>query len=182
MSAVHFFCSDIRSRDDRCVAVSSQFTAGFSDMPDKIARLIILLNYVMLIGCSQTGLPGTIPIRGQVLYKGQPLREGDVLYNPVDKAGRRARGAIQPDGSFRLTTLEKHDGALPGEYRITVVAYAPHPGEPGRTEATEGKSRVPQVIKRGFLIPERYVDPETSGLTDVVDKKHSGYKELVLED
>jgi hypothetical protein len=89
---------------------------------------------------------------------------------------------IQPDGSFRLTTLESGDGALPGEYRVTVIAYAPHPGEPGRTAPAESAVRVPRTIKRGFLIPERYVDPETSGLVDVVDKKHSGYKELILED
>ena len=105
-----------------------------------------------------------------------------MLYNPIDASGRRARGVIQSDGTFRLTTIETGDGALTGEYRITVVAYAPHPGEPGRTEPAETVTRVPATIKRGFLIPERYTNPETSGLRDTVNKQHSGYKELILED
>jgi hypothetical protein len=142
----------------------------------------VLLTLWGTYGCQRGGLPGTIPVRGKVIYAGRPLTEGEVLYNPVDDSGRRARGVIQSDGTFRLTTLQNGDGALPGEYRITVVAYAPHPGEPGRTEAAETPGRVVPTIKRGFLIPERYTDPETSGLRDVVDKQHSGYKELILED
>ena len=138
--------------------------------------------FTFVWGCSQSGLPGTVPIRGAVTYQGKPLKFGEVLYNPVDKSGRRARGVIQPDGSFRLTTLEKNDGALPGEYRITILALAPHPGEPGRTEESEGRAAFAQRIERGYVIPERYIDPEESGLSDVVDDQHSGYKELILED
>ncbi len=147
-----------------------------------VVRYAVFLTLAVTFGCHRGGLPGTIPVRGKVIYGGKPLAEGEVLYNPVDASGRRARGVIQSDGTFRLTTIENGDGALPGEYRIAVVAYAPHPGEPGRTEPTDTDARIARSIKRGFLIPERYIDPETSGLSDVVDKQHSGYKELILED
>lgn len=139
------------------------------------------LACVLVSGCQKSGLPGTIPIRGKVVFDGEPLAKGEVLYNPVDQAGRRARGIIQPDGTFKLTTLEKDDGALPGEYRITILAYAPHPGEPGRTVESESRTEIRERIKRGYVIPERYIDPELSGLTDTVDESHSGFKELVLE-
>jgi len=140
-----------------------------------------LLTCVLSSGCRKGGLPGTIPVRGKVIYDGRPLGEGEVLYNPVEKTGRRARGVIQSDGTIKLTTLEKDDGALPGEYRITILAYAPHPGEPGRTVESESRDQIKQRIKRGYIIPERYIDPELSGLADTVDKNHSGFKELVLE-
>ena len=143
---------------------------------------VLTLSMFCLVGCKKSGLPGTIPIEGKVLYKGSPLGFGEVLYNPVEKTGRRARGIIQADGTFQLTTLEKNDGVLPGEYRISILALAPHPGEPTRTEASESREQIVQRIKRGYVIPERYVDPETSGLTDTVDDQHSGYKEIVLED
>ena len=132
-------------------------------------------------GCDNNPL-GAIPIRGTVTYHGDPLKEGEVLYNPVESTGRRARGKIQPDGTFRLTTLEKDDGAVPGEYKISVIAYAPHPGEPTRTVESEQRDQIRERIKRGYVIPEKYVDPETSGLTDTVNKEHSGFKEILLED
>ena len=64
---------------------------------------------------------------------------------------------------------------------MTQLAYAPHPGEPGRTVESESRDQIRQRIKRGYVIPERYIDPELSGLTDTVDDNHSGFKELVLE-
>ena len=145
--------------------------------------LLLLIGTLSLgcLGCGKSGL-GTIPIRGKVTYQGEPLTFGEVLYNPVDETQRRARGIIQSDGTFQLTTLEKDDGALPGEYKISILALAPHPGEPGRTPESETRGEIVQRIKRGYVIPERYVDPETSGLTDTVDKNHSGFKEIVLED
>lgn len=136
----------------------------------------------MLTGCDQGNPLGAIPIRGTVTYNGKPLGEGEVLYNPVDTTGRRAKAKIQSDGSFQLTTLETNDGAVPGEYQISVLAYAPHPGEPTRTEASEQRDQIRERIKRGHIIPEKYTDPETSGLTDTVDKNHSGVKEIILED
>ena len=77
---------------------------------------------------------------------------------------------------------EKDDGAQPGEYQISVLVLAPHPGEPERTPESESRGEIARRIKRGYLIPERYIDPATSGLTDVLDANHSGYKELNLED
>lgn len=125
--------------------------------------------------CGPAGLPNMVPIRGTVRVDGKPLNEGTVLYLPIG-SGRQARGDIQPDGSFQLTTLREGDGAQYGEYQVVVIAYKPHPGEPTREqiEAMGGK------IEREFAIPEKYTQGETSGITDTVDANHSQVKEIEL--
>jgi hypothetical protein len=129
-----------------------------------------------LTGCGESGLPNMVPIRGTVTYQGRPLQEGTVLYVPKASDGRQARGDIQPDGSFRLTTLRKYDGAQHGDYAIVVIALEPHPGEPPSREEVEAAGG----IKRGSIIPAKYTKPDTSGLSDTVDGDHSGMMEIKL--
>ncbi len=93
--------------------------------------------------------------------------------------GRQARAELQPDGTFTLTTLVANDGALPGEYRVVVLAYAPHPGEPGRG-ATPADAP-PPTIERGFIVPEKYTIPEETPFKDTVDGNHPGYREWTIE-
>jgi hypothetical protein len=137
-----------------------------------------LLFFALLapVGCSEPGLPNMVPIRGTVTYQGKPLQEGTVLYVPKSADGRQARGDIQPDGSFRLTTLREHDGAQQGEYDIVVIALEPHPGEPPSREEVEARGG----IRRKSIIPPKYTKAETSGLSDVVDDRHPGVKDLEL--
>ena len=136
---------------------------------------------VNICGCESGGLPGTIPVGGKVLYQGEPVSQGTVLYSPVDtNSGRLARGALQADGSFELTTLKSGDGALPGEYRVSVLSYKPHPGEPGRG-GVDADSPPPEIVREHY-VPARYTDPEQSGLRDTVDENHPGYKVWELED
>ncbi|MDG3007833.1 hypothetical protein [Paludisphaera mucosa] len=61
----------------------------------------------------------TVPAKGVVTYKGKPLAQGTVVFEP--DAGREAHGAIQADGSFVLTTFAKDDGAVPGLHRVAVT-------------------------------------------------------------
>jgi len=125
-----------------------------------------------------------VPIRGEVIYKGKPLTvgEGTVVYMPVESGDmRKATGAIKPDGSFELTTLIPGDGAMKGKYTILVYCYKPHPGDPQTREEHEKLAREGK-LERGSFIPERYSDPAKSGLTDVVDDSHSGFKRIELKD
>jgi hypothetical protein len=148
------------------------------------AALVLLMIVGPLTGCGSSGLPGTVPIRGKVVYNGRPLSQGEVRYVPVDpQVGRQARGKLDKNGNFEMTTLKAGDGVLPGKYKVVIVALAPHPGEPGRTAPEPGEAPRPlPVIKRGSLVPERYTIPRATPFEETVDKNHSGYKELVLED
>jgi hypothetical protein len=62
----------------------------------------------------------TVPVKGKVLYKGKPLTQGEITFEPLD-SGREAHGRIQPDGTFELTTFNQGDGAVPGTHRVAVT-------------------------------------------------------------
>jgi hypothetical protein len=63
-------------------------------------------------------------VEGKVVWKdGSPATElagSSVLFEHAE-ADTSARGTIQPDGSFRLTTNQPDDGALPGEHKVLVI-------------------------------------------------------------
>jgi hypothetical protein len=74
-------------------------------------------------GCGPAGrgkLPDLIPVKGRVAYKGKPLTKGMITFVP-DGYGREARGDIQSDGSFVLTTFKPGDGVVAGEHRVTIT-------------------------------------------------------------
>ena len=132
-----------------------------------------------LAGCGSDG-PTVIPIRGDVVFKGAPLRDvpqGLVHYLPKTAEGRQASGRIQPDGTFVLTTFKGGDGVVPGEYDIVVSAYATGPElTRAQVEATRGVG----INKPRLLIPQKYTEVTTSGLTDTVNSDHSGFRRIEL--
>src|SRR5262249_40911904 len=112
-------------------------------------RRLVLLAGLSLVGCGGSNL---YPAQGKVTFKdGTPLTAGGVVFEsgtPGAKAG--ARGDIQPDGTFQLSTFKEGDGALEGTYRVAVMAPQP----PGAKEGTPVRP----------LIHPRFQRPETSQL------------------
>ena len=138
----------------------------------------LLLATILVAGCGRSG-PETIPIRGEVYFKGAPLKDvpqGLVHYIPKSPDGRQASGRLQPDGSFVLTTFQSGDGVMPGEYDIVVSAYWAR-AELSREQVEAARGNVP---KPGLVVPEKYTEPTTSGLSDTVDSNHSGFKRIEL--
>ena len=138
-----------------------------------------------LIGCAATGLftaagcgpadglSGIVPVRGKVTLDGEPLASGEIRYMPTAPEGRQARGSIESGGRFELSTLRPGDGALPGEYRIVVLAPADESTEDAaarRSNENAGRRRRTFAAEGGApsLVPLRYTNPESSGLTDTV--------------
>ena len=73
---------------------------------------------VAAIGCGNSGV---VPTTGMIRSEGQALSGGKVIFTPVGQL-RPAVGEIESDGSFVLRTFKEDDGAMPGKYRVTVVA------------------------------------------------------------
>ena len=94
-------------------------------------------------GCQKQ--PTLIPLRGQVIYQEKPLEYGSVMFQPTS-GGSVARGEIQQDGTFVLTTNREGDGILPGKSRVRITAFEAQrqrPDAESEMEVPLGKSAVP---------------------------------------
>jgi hypothetical protein len=104
------------------------------------------------------------PVRGEAYYQGAPMAGAVVTLTPDAKLkkGVAARGIVQPDGSFALTTYQADDGAAEGEYAVTVA---------WREKLRNGKVGA-------NLLPERFGKTDQSGLRATI---RAGQNELILE-
>ena len=76
-------------------------------------------------GCGQSSVTPvlTVPVKGKITYKGQPLTKGTIAFEPTDR-GKDAFGEIQSDGTFVLTTYKPNDGAVVGTHRVYVTGVS----------------------------------------------------------
>jgi hypothetical protein len=112
-------------------------------------------------------------VRGKVSYKGVPLPGGTIVFTPDaarGNSGPLARAEIRPDGTYLLRTGDR-PGAVPGWHRVTVAAVE----APGTAPALQ-RYTVPRT-----LLPERYRDPEMSGLACEVKPDRVNTLDLNLE-
>jgi hypothetical protein len=137
-------------------------------MPKCRRRFVGLLCLAVLLaaaGCASDRLP-TAPVEGKVLYHGKPLEFGGVLVQPT--SGPPARGTIQPDGTFRLSTYRDGDGAVLGQHAVQITCYDNQ--RPGGTLDT---SKEPGVGKS--LIPAKYARHDTSGERREVRQENNSF-------
>jgi len=134
-------------------------------------RLAWLLLGVFILGCSDGGT-GTIPVRGRVLYQGNPVDRGLVTLQPTKLAEgvamRPAMGEIQADGTFELSTFAPGDGVQPGEYEVSIRAVEREPEPEDDFEPV-------------WLIPQKYGSPRTNELSVSIAPDATGPVELEFE-
>ena len=75
---------------------------------------------IVIGGCS--GADSPYPVHGTVLLDGQPATElaGGTVVFTSSQLHKSASGRIEADGTYRLGSLAKDDGALPGQYEVSV--------------------------------------------------------------
>jgi hypothetical protein len=96
-------------------------------------------------------------VRGKVFCKGRVVPAGTIVFTPDmlrGTTGPLARADIQPDGSYALQT-KGVPGAVPGWHRVTVLSQESSP-----RIGSDEDFRQPR-----FWVPEKYRDPELSGLS-----------------
>ena len=78
----------------------------------------------LLVGCGarqQVPPPPTVPVGGKVyLPGGAPLTGGRIVYKPKEVGRQEASGEIGTDGSYKLTSYNKDDGAVVGDYVVVI--------------------------------------------------------------
>ena len=123
--------------------------------------LFCLLLTVLIAGCSNK-----VKIHGTVVFDDDesPLTVGTVL---LQSNTYSAKGDIQADGSFQISSVKKNDGVPPGVYRVTVTGAIKWPESPANTsnlppDQQTGISPAQDAIP---LIHSRYTSAQTSGIT-----------------
>src|SRR5207237_9506822 len=86
------------------------------------ARRLTAVALLLLPGALGCG-PKLYPVHGRVTFPdGKPLAEGMVVFESTGaEKAVTARGDVQADGSYQLSTYKPGDGALPGKYRALVA-------------------------------------------------------------
>ena len=116
------------------------------------ALLLVSVVSGLLAGCgSEVELA---PVEGRVLYNGEPLSFGSVMFQPP--RGQPARGVIQSDGTFVLDTVGAGNGAVVGPNKVRVTCFEAQDPNANSGQFGEGLGR--------SLIPEKYNRYETSGI------------------
>ena len=116
-----------------------------------------LLAATAFAGCDSG--PTMYQVRGAVLYKDGSVPKGGLAVVRLQPTGeikegvirKGATGAIGPDGSFECYTRVAGDGVYEGEYAVTFAVLK------GPMDPTP-------------LIPEKYMNPGTSGYSVTVDR------------
>jgi hypothetical protein len=131
------------------------------------AGLAVLMG-LSLVGCgggdSEVKHPDRTKVSGTVTMNGAPVEGATVTLHPVQK-GNAAFGITNASGKYQLGTFEKTDGAIPGEYKVSIQKMSagdtgpqPAPGDPGYNPNAK-----PEASKN--LLPEQFADYTKSGLS-----------------
>jgi len=147
--------------------------------------LLCLLSVVwsfILVGCGPSR-PELGTVTGQVTFDGKLVPEGTVRFFPA--YGRPARGVLDAQGRYELTTFETGDGALVGTHEVSIEACTVEGGAPKFSSMEEeiayysDRSREPARPARiKWIVPERFAHAKSSNLSATVQ---SGANEIDFE-
>ncbi len=110
---------------------------------------LIVVTTTALAGCGD-GRPERVPVAGVVTIDGTPLNRGFITFVP--EQGRSSSGDIDAQGRFELFSYKPGDGVLLGNHKVEVVAIE---------TISDTKMR--------WLVPKKYANRDSSGLTCEVD-------------
>jgi hypothetical protein len=86
--------------------------------------LVVALLPFAAVSCgNSTDRKPVYPVRGQVFVDGKPATGAQVVFHPAsdaDPQATRPHGQVNQDGTFLLSTYGADDGALIGDYVVTL--------------------------------------------------------------
>jgi len=142
-------------------------------------RLIaVCLFPLSLVGCS--GNEPTAAVTGTVTVDGKPLAEGTIIFEAT--GSRPATGKIKDGEIVEVFTYETDDGAPVGSHKVAISARPPASDAATKGNPGEAKKMDANYMGGGkSLIPTRYGDPSSSGLTATVEKGKENRFEFKLD-
>jgi len=147
------------------------------------ATTVVALVAFTIVGCGESK-PTTYPVSGVVTYKGQPVEGATVGFSSTDADTQPAVGLTDAQGKYTLTTFEKDDGALPGEFTIHVFKYDRKPTVPAMDTSGVQVDEMPDDYKPEemaeepppkHLLPEKYSAPHSTPLKTTIQAGENTY-------
>lgn len=135
----------------------------------RVSGLIaIVMICCQISACSSRSQgPKLVPVEGKVIYKGAPLPNATVSFQP--EKGPAAVGRTNESGEFTLITTGK-PGAVEGTHKVSVKAV--EGGMSAENVAFDSpeydRMMKGQMPKEKWLIPEKFGNPLTSGITETI--------------
>ena len=128
-----------------------------------------LATILVATGCSNK--PRPYPVNGQIVFDdGEPLTGGRIEVRSLEHP-LVARGSVDRDGKFQLTTYEFNDGAVAGKHEVLIVK-----------KFTANIDDVAKHAKHAALartLDSKYTRYRTSGLT--IDVEPGDNNEVKLQ-
>lgn len=131
----------------------------------KFALLLVALAALTVLPACSNAIK-TEGVSGVVTYNGEPLADANVKFIPTDSTGSQSVGKTNEKGEYKLQTLlgAADAGTTPGEYKVAIDCVETY--ETGDMIEENGEEK-PETIAES-LIPAKYNNAETSGLTATV--------------
>lgn len=151
--------------------------------------VFVIFSSLVLAGCGEGEVgegdhENVYPVQGVVLYNGSPVAGATVSFQSTGTGqARGASGVTNDAGEFELMTFTPGDGAIAGSHKVSVVKSVVEGADNSYFDENSpnyGKTPPPSAAgKTKYLVPEKYSQFDTSGLT--VNVKDSGDNEINLE-
>lgn len=139
-------------------------------MKRSLSGVLFLMMAVALAGCGADG-PTFAPATGTVTYKGEPVADASVIFQPED--GPVATGTTDAQGKFTLMSKENEGAAIgPGLFTVVKVEKTAEvmevkPGDETAAMMQVNEKDRPKPPKS--LIPQKYNNPASSDLKFTID-------------
>jgi hypothetical protein len=142
--------------------------------------------FLSTTGCRGKDRLSVYPVHGRVIYGTHGVPEATVIFFPAEDAVEKAKklrpfGYCDGQGNFDLKTYVDNDGAPPGKYRVSIIAFSAvrssstkdHPAG----ERPAGQTNLLQIPAE---ISKKYGNVETAGIEVTVQKGENKLEPFVL--
>lgn len=132
----------------------------------RCAAAMTLLAALAAAGCSDA--TGPVAVSGVVKLDGRPLAGATVMFHPRATGARPAIGVTDQHGGFHLTTFKPRDGALRGDYQVTIQSGTEAPVKKIDRQILEKGLQGDMPPAPPSRVHENYTKVDTTPLKQVV--------------
>jgi hypothetical protein len=135
------------------------------DLVNRCIAGVVAIASVICVGCGSSQ-PPTYPVQGTVRFAdGQPVPVGTIEFRSQSD-GRIAKGPLNQQGHFQLSTFHNNDGAVAGQHQVIVIQhFDPTVWSTQRTPDFASAAEHMAHDRTAGLVNRRFADYKTSELT-----------------